>query len=149
MSFLGDIALDENGNTMIENGDIAITTSNINFIVQSLKYGIGAWDLYPSVGFGVDRYVGEPLDDKLIDRIKSEIYNYFIKYGITIRTKIVKVDRHSIACRLNVLTDDDVLTFAFDLTSGIIVFSNVLTVEGIEETSERSVPTNKYLIRRR
>ena len=149
MSFSGDISLDADGNAIIKDGQIATTTNSMEFIVRNLKYGRNAFKTHPSIGFGLEQYVGQINDPSLHRRIIDETIDYFFGYGIAIEMNIIPVETTSIAAEIIVPSEGLHIVFVFDLESGIITFAEdqSMNEEEPEEVITQTI-TNKYINRR-
>lgn len=148
--FIGDIALDENGNTIIMDGLIDITYSNINFIIRSLTYALGSWTLTPTIGLGIDRFIGKVNGENLRTEMRNIIYEYFQRFGIDLDVSIIPVTNNSVACQLFIVAERIPITFIFDINSGLILFSDIPQISEDEDDFEMEtrVSPNKYLFRR-
>ena len=146
MPYINDIKVDADGNTVIENGDIGLTETNIEFVVRSLKYGPGSFTNNPFFGFGLDRYIGEINNEELRSRAKREITEYFNNYNIMVKVSLVTFDSLTLGGEITLPLEGVNLVFVLNLESGALTFGSEQEVT--ETTTNTQVTDNKYLLRR-
>ena len=149
--FTGDIKLDKNGNTVIEDGNMVTTGGNYEFIVRSLKYGKGSWKTNTTFGFGIDKYLGRKLDRGLLKDIRVDMKSYFRGYNIICNVNLVPLNRAEVTGEIEFINENLDLTFYMDVKAGRI---EILTEDDLKTTTDditgyKSRETdNEYLNRR-
>lgn len=152
MTYVGDLKLDSYGNSVISNGDLSVTESQMEFIIHSLFIEPGSWKINPVLGFGLERYIGEMNTVRLRQEMRNDLVRYFREYNIDVDVLVIPIDSSSIICNLTLVSENITTAFTFDLESGVFVFPSDTSVpeyidEEIEATNIRE-PTNKYISRR-
>lgn len=144
--FVGDILLDNEGNTVVRRGEMGITGSNIEFIIRSLRFGPDTWELYPDMGIGLDKYIGMPNTDEIHQRIEKDVDSYFLRHNILTKTTVVGHPPNTAIMNLLLVEEHVVLQVKFDLESGVF---NFMTSEPKSDARvEPKEGSNKYLNRR-
>lgn len=75
-----DIALDNDLDLVIENGDFKISDSDQNHVILIIKSYFGAFKQYPLIGVGIDNYIASVGMEQIIKRnitvqLESDSYN--------------------------------------------------------------------------
>ena len=133
MAFIGDIKLDSDGNTVIENGQMAVTDTNIEFVIRELRWSPGSWKDQLFLGFGMDRYIGEVNNDDLIERILYDVPKHFTQFGILVTVDMVRISEYELGGKIELPLENKAVTFIFNINSGIFDADNVIEEEIIEE----------------
>jgi len=150
MTFAGDIKLDADGNTVIDNGVIDVSTSNLEFVLRELRWGPGSWQYDASLGFGMDRYLGRVANNELIEVMTAEITDHFKQFGILVVVDLLITGDNEIGGNINIPLEDESTSFIFNLGSGEFDINNDIETEDIEEDTgiQTQDPVNPYLQRR-
>ena len=149
--YSGDIWIDMNGNTIIEDNDIAVTRDDRSFCVNMLNTERLSWRSYPSLGIGLNEFIGEPNKQQTLDKLKRKIEEFFNSVGLMAGCNIFPYDDTSAACYILFLGpfgEQFNLTVTFNLDSGNL---NVVE-EYSDNTKVKGTPVpksykNKYVKR--
>jgi hypothetical protein len=148
--FSGDIKLDQDGNTVIENGDFVMTEDDSQFILHMLTTSPGSWLLHPELGVGLQTYIGNFTNVETIKKIRFSISDFFKRYGFFPDITLYYLDDETLICYLNFHILGDVqttgVTFSFNMKNGGITF--LTDADKVSEDVTLEVPKSKYLRRR-
>ena len=128
---LRDFKLTEEGDFVIENGDLKIITGDevlIQKIMFRLKTTAGDYLLEPSVGANLEQFIGQVIDDRLLVRIENTVTNELNKipelFGVKVNAApngensvIVLIEFESIETQ----KDPPSLLFNIDLKTGEVI----------------------------
>ena len=149
--YSGDIWIDSNGNTIIDNNDIATTTDDRSFIINMLKTTPGSWRTYPSLGVGLDEFIGESNTIPNQNKMKVKIMTFFDSIGFLSSANIFAFDNTSVVCYLlfsGLIGNQINLGVTFNLDSGALdsieTYDSDIKVQG---TPVAVSYKNKYLKR--
>lgn len=152
--YIGDIKLDNEGYSIITNGDFTLTTSDKEFILNMINSNQGSWSNHPELGIGLYQFVGRQLNQTLLKEIRASFTNFFRNYGIfpELSMAIIDKDAISITGNFKILdSEDDIeLNILFNISNGVVSFvSDSELVEEIDAIGiYKQEPSNKYLNRR-
>ena len=93
--FSGDIIIDSNGNSTLDNlGDLQLSTNDDDFLQKIFTSATGSWMYYDTFGFDFSPYFGRFLNDdnQLINEIRTDLNDYLLShFGL-----VTKIDMYSI-----------------------------------------------------
>jgi len=128
--YSGDIKLSEYGESIIKNGEFILTEDDSGFIIRMLLTTRGSWSEHLDLGVGLEEFIGERLNDKLMVKIKSRIISFFKLYGLFSQVSIERdVDNDSaVLISMKFFTLDDISTtlvsFNFNIENGGFIFTD-------------------------
>jgi len=149
----GDIRLDNDGNTVVTNGDLAVTADDAQFVLHMLITAPGSWRLWPSMGVGLQKFIGERITADLIKKIRFTITDFFRRYSMQPNITLYAINDTTVVGSLvfTILGNAAPLPieFSFNMENGSVTAVTdaqrqlgTTIVDGIAQTS------NKYLKRR-
>ena len=145
-----DIKLDQYGNSVVSNGDFALTQDDSEFIYRMLITTPGSWKIHPELGVGLENFVGRLDINDVIKEMKSRIIGFFRKYMLFPNTTIYALDNNVLVVSLEFyslgITETLNVVFSFNLENGVIKLEEE-NFEEEEEVEARQI-VNKYLKRR-
>jgi len=144
----GDIVLDANGNSVIRNGALQVTGSDVEFVLRSLKYGQGSWSLHPGLGLGLDQYIGMVNNEETRDLIRNDILTYFSNNSIVVEPIVAPVGLNDISISLELPLAQIDIGLVFSLDSGVFVFDSANREDQYKKINDQVREPNKYQGRR-
>ena len=151
MFYKDDIKLDQYGFSVIKDGDFVLTEDDKEFVLRMLGKEPGSWEYHPTLGVGLNEFVGETITESLKNKMITKIRTFFAKVGMVADVNVLNSDLGILRCVILISypgTDKTItISFNFDVQAGGI---KVLSWEDapIELNSSLSLPTNKYLRRK-
>jgi len=152
--FENDIKLDYEGNTVVSNGDMTLTETDAEFITRMLTCPPGSWELYPTIGVRLTKFIGTLSSQVSADAIKREIVNAFSPFGMYPIITVLPFSIDGIAMKLNfnIIGANAALpmSLTFALNSGVVMFYDTQKAGTTTYTEIPNTKTtqNKYLKRR-
>ncbi|MHA1831504.1 MAG: hypothetical protein ACTSWR_08255 [Candidatus Helarchaeota archaeon] len=127
-----DVALTNDLDIKIENGDIAIQSGLDNVdqrIALLLKTFPTTWKIYPTFGVGLHMYIGSVLTQKLLDSIKQYLTDQLNKFYT------IYDGRFNVICKAVNLTTIQILIEIYDL-SGNTIYTKTIRFEFSNASSD-------------
>lgn len=149
-----DIRVDQEGNSVLENGDFALTVDDREFIINMLLSTPGSWKNHQTLGVGLEKFIGEQNNEETISRMTNAITTFFKNYALFPLVTIRPVDSISVVCKLEFSgfsSESSVsLIYSFTFENGTIKFFNTENkLATSQEIAQTRKTLSKYLDRRK
>lgn len=152
-----DIAMSEDGDLVIEKGDLKLH-NGINWLISEiqkiLKTCNPEWRIHPNVGVGLDEFIGQPNNrevGKFIERkIREKIKAEGLDYPGDVDVQVVPISVSDIMIYINLKIGEQNIFLSkviYDYSKGLITQSAETMVPEAENPQINRAPSNPYLSR--
>lgn len=146
--FEGDIKINQYKETVVENGDLVITTDDMSYIFNTFNSMSGSWKYDRNFGLDLTQFFGELDDVSISNNIRKHIKDYFASYDMDPIVNIYKNANYTLSIFINLYS---LLDSPYDIY--ILFNDNEKKLEFImnNENNQKSnsiISGNKYQKRR-